>query len=186
MALRWHDAGDRSGRSRRLADRGAGVQRLPRRGSRLSPASRSRLRDAAELLEGYGVVDIDAVFVTHGHPDHCADLSPLLRARVFGTTSTEALSLYARRFARCRSRPRRSIMLKDAYDLNAVAGEDVLRGWTVSRADGDASALRSQCRCSGLDRRYCAAVIGTEDARARHQTTLILESSLRETRPCDA
>jgi ribonuclease BN (tRNA processing enzyme) len=25
---------------------------------------------------------VDAVFVTHGHPDHCADLNPLLRARV--------------------------------------------------------------------------------------------------------
>ncbi len=25
--------------------------------------------------------DVDAVYVTHGHPDHCADLNPLLRAR---------------------------------------------------------------------------------------------------------
>jgi ribonuclease BN (tRNA processing enzyme) len=28
---------------------------------------------------------VDAVFVSHGHPDHCADLNPLLRARVLGT-----------------------------------------------------------------------------------------------------
>jgi ribonuclease BN (tRNA processing enzyme) len=27
---------------------------------------------------------IDAVIVTHGHPDHCADLNPLLRARALG------------------------------------------------------------------------------------------------------
>ncbi len=27
---------------------------------------------------------LDAVFVSHGHPDHCADLNPLLRARVLG------------------------------------------------------------------------------------------------------
>jgi ribonuclease BN (tRNA processing enzyme) len=26
--------------------------------------------------------EVDAVLVTHGHPDHCADLDPLLRARV--------------------------------------------------------------------------------------------------------
>lgn len=25
---------------------------------------------------------VDAVFISHGHPDHCADLNPLLRARV--------------------------------------------------------------------------------------------------------
>lgn len=28
---------------------------------------------------------VDAVFVSHGHPDHCADLNPLLRARVLGS-----------------------------------------------------------------------------------------------------
>ncbi|GAA1030693.1 MBL fold metallo-hydrolase [Virgisporangium ochraceum] len=27
---------------------------------------------------------VDAVFVSHGHPDHCADLNPLLRGRVLG------------------------------------------------------------------------------------------------------
>jgi ribonuclease BN (tRNA processing enzyme) len=34
------------------------------------------------LLEEVGAEAIDAVVVTHGHPDHCADLNPLLRARV--------------------------------------------------------------------------------------------------------
>jgi ribonuclease BN (tRNA processing enzyme) len=34
------------------------------------------------LLELTGADEIDAVFVTHGHPDHCVDLNPLLRARV--------------------------------------------------------------------------------------------------------
>jgi ribonuclease BN (tRNA processing enzyme) len=37
---------------------------------------------------------IDAVIVTHGHPDHCADLNPLLRARALGGGSPPPLPLY--------------------------------------------------------------------------------------------
>lgn len=33
------------------------------------------------LLQYATADSIDAVFVSHGHPDHCADLNPLLRAR---------------------------------------------------------------------------------------------------------
>ena len=33
------------------------------------------------LLQQVTADDVDAVFVSHGHPDHCADLNPLLRAR---------------------------------------------------------------------------------------------------------
>ena len=33
------------------------------------------------LLTCISAADLDAVFISHGHPDHCADLSPLLRAR---------------------------------------------------------------------------------------------------------
>ena len=36
------------------------------------------------LLELLPAAELDAVLVTHGHPDHCADLNPLLRARVLG------------------------------------------------------------------------------------------------------
>jgi len=36
------------------------------------------------LLERVAAEDVDAVLVSHGHPDHCADLHPLLRARVLG------------------------------------------------------------------------------------------------------
>jgi ribonuclease BN (tRNA processing enzyme) len=35
------------------------------------------------LLQGIDVDEVDAVLVSHGHPDHCADLNPLLRARTF-------------------------------------------------------------------------------------------------------
>ncbi|MFC7550187.1 MBL fold metallo-hydrolase [Plantactinospora sp. GCM10030261] len=38
---------------------------------------------------------IDAVYVSHGHPDHCADLQPLLRVRVLTDRSGPALPVYA-------------------------------------------------------------------------------------------
>ncbi|WP_433118687.1 MBL fold metallo-hydrolase [Micromonospora sp. CA-246542] len=38
---------------------------------------------------------VDAVYVSHGHPDHCADLQPLLRARVLSDRSVPALPVYA-------------------------------------------------------------------------------------------
>ncbi|HEY1920196.1 MAG TPA: MBL fold metallo-hydrolase [Streptosporangiaceae bacterium] len=39
------------------------------------------------LLEQADASQIDAVFISHGHPDHCADLNPLLRARALGTST---------------------------------------------------------------------------------------------------
>lgn len=38
---------------------------------------------------------VDAVYVTHGHPDHCADLNPLLRARALAADPPPPLPLYA-------------------------------------------------------------------------------------------
>ena len=35
------------------------------------------------LLQSIDADEVDAVLVSHGHPDHCADLNPLLRARTF-------------------------------------------------------------------------------------------------------
>jgi ribonuclease BN (tRNA processing enzyme) len=39
--------------------------------------------------------EVDAVLVTHGHPDHCADLNPLLRARVLPETGAPPLPVWA-------------------------------------------------------------------------------------------
>lgn len=47
------------------------------------------------LLELCGPTDVDAVLVSHGHPDHCADLNPLLRARALGAVHASALPVYA-------------------------------------------------------------------------------------------
>ncbi|MGH3390830.1 MAG: MBL fold metallo-hydrolase [Actinomadura sp.] len=47
------------------------------------------------LLELVAADQVDAVFVSHGHPDHCADLNPLLRARAFRADPSPPLPVYA-------------------------------------------------------------------------------------------
>jgi len=47
------------------------------------------------LLELMGADQVDAVFISHGHPDHCADLSPLLRARALRDDPPAPLPVYA-------------------------------------------------------------------------------------------
>jgi ribonuclease BN (tRNA processing enzyme) len=47
------------------------------------------------LLEQVTPGQVDGVFISHGHPDHCADLSPLLRARVLGGDRPPPLPVYA-------------------------------------------------------------------------------------------
>lgn len=49
---------------------------------------------AVALLRHCRAVDVDAVYVSHGHPDHCADLNPLLRMRVLGRDSAPPLPIY--------------------------------------------------------------------------------------------
>lgn len=47
------------------------------------------------LLERMDAAELDAVIVSHGHPDHCADLNPLLRARALRDDPAPPLAVYA-------------------------------------------------------------------------------------------
>jgi ribonuclease BN (tRNA processing enzyme) len=71
------------------------------------------------LLERLSAGQVDAVFISHGHPDHCADLNPLLRARALREDPPPPLPVYAPRGALdavlALDRPG---MLEEAYTLH--------------------------------------------------------------------
>ena len=74
------------------------------------------------LLAYAAAAEVDAVLITHGHPDHCADLNPLLRARLLDPAGpAPRLPVYALPRALdavlALDRPG---MLDDAYDLREV------------------------------------------------------------------
>ena len=73
------------------------------------------------LLSRVPAEQVDAVFVSHGHPDHCADLNPLLRARTLGGRSPSRLPVYAPAGAlEAVMRLDRPGMLDDAYMVHEV------------------------------------------------------------------
>jgi ribonuclease BN (tRNA processing enzyme) len=47
------------------------------------------------LLETTPADQIDAVLISHGHPDHCADLNPLLRSRALVADPPPPLTVFA-------------------------------------------------------------------------------------------
>lgn len=80
-----------------------------------------------QLLLRVAADEVDAVFVSHGHPDHCADLNPLLRARALSDDPPLPLAVYALAGALdavlALDRPG---MLADAYVLHELtAGREI-------------------------------------------------------------
>jgi ribonuclease BN (tRNA processing enzyme) len=80
------------------------------------------------LFGSVAAAEVDAVLITHGHPDHCADLNPLLRARVLPGDPVAPLPVYALPGALdavlALDRPG---MLADAIDQQVIRPEERLR-----------------------------------------------------------
>ncbi|MFI7407563.1 MBL fold metallo-hydrolase [Streptomyces sp. NPDC049627] len=77
------------------------------------------------LLDQVTVDAVDAVLISHGHPDHCADLNPLLRARGLSDEPPPPLPVHAPRGAvdavLALDKPS---MLADAYRLHEFVPGD--------------------------------------------------------------
>jgi len=77
------------------------------------------------LLECISAERVDGVLISHGHPDHCADLHPLLRARALRENPSPALAVHTLPKAVDRvlalDRPG---LLEDAYAIHEFAEGD--------------------------------------------------------------
>jgi ribonuclease BN (tRNA processing enzyme) len=88
----------------------------------------------ARLQEHVGLFDVDAVFISHSHPDHVADLYAYVLARLFSPDHPPRIPLYVapkvlQRFAPLLSDDSGDMKVNDVFDVREVAfGEDVRVG----------------------------------------------------------
>lgn len=77
------------------------------------------------LLSHGGAEQVDAVLISHGHPDHCVDLNPLLRARALQTPPAPHLPVYALPGALDAALALdEAHMLAESYTLHHLTGDD--------------------------------------------------------------
>jgi ribonuclease BN (tRNA processing enzyme) len=71
--------------------------------------------------------EVDAVLVTHEHPDHCADLNPLLRARRLSAPASRPLQVYSADGAldAVLALDRPDMRLDTTCVLNGLSNEDI-------------------------------------------------------------
>ena len=103
------------------------------------------------LLEIVDPEAIDAVLVSHGHPDHVADLNPLLRARLMRDDGAPRLPAYALPDALGPVLALDQIRaLAGACELHAFEAGEAFRIGPFAIGSRLAPALDPECRASDL------------------------------------